>query len=195
MIFVFVSAVLRTLQIFSHCVHSLDDLPSDKCITCSLLIQVAVEYDQFLFFGSTWYSFHWTLMPDGELHASNSDGSGSSSIKLPPRPQLARRVNYYLLDGGDNEKASTGSATRLFRINLPEDSISKLCLNLSTTSESSPLLEDSESLTNIMSSCNSLSKFRINRWLNESGVNFKFVLLQTSIVIQEKRTATRGSKY
>jgi hypothetical protein len=40
---------------------------------------------------------------DTDLQASNNNGSGGSSIELPPRPQRAQRIDYHFLNGGSDD--------------------------------------------------------------------------------------------
>lgn len=82
-----------------------------------------------------------------ELQASSDDASGSSSIKLAPRPQRSQRIDYHLLNGGSDEEDIEDHIRKKPRLDPPpsrlesidpEDSASQLHLSLPTTSESVP---------------------------------------------------------
>ena len=86
-------------------------------------------------------------MSGAELQASNNDGSGSSSVELPPRPQRSQRIDYHFLNGGSDEDDIEDHIRKKPRLDSPpgrlesigpEDSASQLHLNLPTPSESVP---------------------------------------------------------
>jgi len=86
-------------------------------------------------------------MSDAELRASSDDGSGSLSIKLPPRPQRSQRIDYHLLNGGSDEEDIEDHIRKKPRLDPPlsrlesidpEDSASQLHLSTPTPSDSVP---------------------------------------------------------
>jgi len=111
-----------------------------------------------------------------ELQASSDDGSSSSSIKLPPRPQRSQRIDYHLLNGGSDEEDIEDHIRKKPRLDPPPDrlesidpehSASQLHLSLPTTLESVPR-GSSRSLPEAIQPCKPHTKSRVkplNQWL------------------------------
>lgn len=77
------------------------------------------------------------------MQSFNNDGSDSSSIELPPRPQQSQRIDYHLLNGGSDEEDIEDHVRKKSRLSPPpdclesigpEDSASQLHLSLPTPS-------------------------------------------------------------
>ncbi|KAJ5588169.1 hypothetical protein N7537_010847 [Penicillium hordei] len=58
-------------------------------------------------------------MSDTESQTLNNDGSDSSSIEIPPRPQRAQRKDYHFLYGGSDDEDIEGHTRKKPQLDPP----------------------------------------------------------------------------